>query len=96
MVTCGEIAVACILEPGDSTPRQTNLTAYEFDVSKIVEWAARVMLDARPGQRPLEVLVPGELFIRETIRPQPGRNGRHGAKSSEAESVRMCPVEAVI
>lgn len=96
LVTCGELAVACVLEPGDPTPRQTNLTAYEFDVAKVADWTARILLDARPGQRPIEVLVPGELCIRETIRPHSGGNGRHGAKSDQKDGTRMYAVEAVI
>ena len=96
LVTFGELAVTCIMEPGDATPQQTNLTAYEFDVNKIADWTVRLLLDARQGQRPIEVIVPGELCIRETVRPQSSHNGRNGTHAKGAIPSRMSAVDALI
>ncbi|HVP13728.1 MAG TPA: GntR family transcriptional regulator [Phycisphaerae bacterium] len=63
--------IACIPEPGDTTAQEANLTAYEVDPQVIGVWAADLIVEARPGRVPIEVIIPGELKIRgRAARPQ--------------------------
>jgi DNA-binding LacI/PurR family transcriptional regulator len=58
--------VTCVPEPGDSAPEQAGVTAYETDAGAMASWTARLIIEARPGQRPVEIIVPGELRIRRS------------------------------
>lgn len=60
------IAMACVLEPGDQTARSIGLTSYDVEPSHLVGWAAKILPQIRPGQRPIEVIVPGSLHVRRT------------------------------
>ena len=64
----GSVAVACVLEPGDSSAAAAGITSYEVDIEQIASWGAQLLLDARPDQRPIEIVVPGRLCIRNTSR----------------------------
>lgn len=65
----GGIGLNALVEPGDRTSRDNSVTAYEIDPRHIVDWAVRLMKDARPGQRPVEIVVPGALKVRNTMGP---------------------------
>ncbi len=79
LVARGELVVTCVLEPGDAAGQEANMTSFEFDVTKIASWAARLLTESKPGRRPVEVLVPGELHLRGAA----PTNGRHRASSDE-------------
>lgn len=86
LIPRGALVVSCVLEPGDRAAGDANVTSYEFDLRRIAAWAARLLTDSRPGQRPMEVLVPGELMLRGAGLPRKGGNGHHvkGLQSSVA------------
>lgn len=77
------VLAACVSEPGDDSAAAAGLTTYEVDLQKIASWAARLVADSRPGQRPLEVLIPGELKIRS----QRETGGVRSAGSVKSEAV---------
>lgn len=58
------VRMACVTEPGDASASTYGITSYEVDPNRIAAWAARLVAESRPGQRPLEVLLPGELKLR--------------------------------
>ncbi len=60
----GHIAVVCVSEPGDRLTRDLGLTAFEWETDQMASWAARLLVEARPGDRPVEVVVPGRLEVR--------------------------------
>jgi len=64
LIDAGTLRMTAILEPGDRAARDAGVTAYEVDPAAIADWAARVMIEARRGQRPVEVLMPGEVCLR--------------------------------
>jgi DNA-binding transcriptional regulator YhcF (GntR family) len=59
-------AIVCLLEPGDATAQDLNLTAYEVNPERIGVWGAELIAKARPGRVPVEVIIPGGLRIRGT------------------------------
>ncbi len=60
----GGVEVVSLPEPGDRAAEEAGCTAYEVDAEKIAEWAARVICDTRPGDKPAEISVRGSLRIR--------------------------------
>lgn len=92
LIARGALAVSCVLEPGDHAAGDAGVTSYEFDLRRIAAWAARLLTESRPGQRPVEVMVPGELMLRGAGVPRKGGNGHHvGSLQS-----RVAMAEAVI
>ena len=45
-------------------PAIHGITSYEVDTQRLAIWTMRIFVGVRPGQRPLEFLIPGELKIR--------------------------------
>ena len=74
-----QIVLACILELGESAALAGagQVTTYEYDVEQAAAWAARLLMEFKPGQRPIEVIVPGRVRIGESqsgagLPPVPG------------------------
>lgn len=63
----GRAVLAAVLDLGDTTAERAGVTAYEFDADTLAHWAAKLLLESRPGQRPVEVYVPGILRIRPAV-----------------------------
>jgi hypothetical protein len=57
-------AIAGVVEPGLRAAEQNDITAYEVAMDRIAEWVVRLLCDARTGQPPVQVVVPGRLVIR--------------------------------
>ena len=57
MTAFGELA--CMLEPGDDSARKAGAAYYDVCVPHIAQWAVRLMVENKPGQRPIEIIVPG-------------------------------------
>lgn len=60
----GRAVVCTILEPGDTRAEKAAVTSYEVEPRTVARWATRLLIESRPGQRPVEVLVPGTVAIR--------------------------------
>jgi DNA-binding LacI/PurR family transcriptional regulator len=73
------VPITCVTEPGDATAEQAGVTSYDADPAQLAAWAARLLLEARPGQRPVEIIVPGALRIR-------GNEDEAGGKSEPLRS----------
>jgi len=80
-----DVSLALLAEPGqtgqlDATvetllvggPAQPPLTAYEFDGNAIVDWTMQVLLDDAIGPMPQDVIIPGRLVDRGSVKPVPG------------------------
>ncbi len=76
------VLAAGLSEPGEDAAAASGMTSYEVDLQKLAAWAARLVTDSRPGQRPQEVLIPGELKVRSPREPGGGRSA--GIIRSEA------------
>ncbi len=55
---------AVVLEPGDDCGSRREITSYEFDERRLIDWVARLIVECGRGTPPIEVLVPGSLHIR--------------------------------
>lgn len=53
-----------VLEPGDDAGRRHEITSYEFDPRRLIDWVARLIVECGRGTPPIEVLVPGSLHFR--------------------------------
>ncbi len=84
----GELAVACALDAGDPTAGELDVTAYEVEPRQIAAWGARLMADLRPGRRPVEIVIPGQLRIRNSISPEADQADR-ASRSSRVGSPGM-------
>ncbi len=60
----GRIFVGGVVEPGDPTSRALGVTSYEVSIQRIADWVVRLLVEARAGMRPVEVLVSGRLCVR--------------------------------
>lgn len=69
----GEAAVACIRDLGETAGDHLPLTAYEFDAAAAAKRAIDLCGDISVGQRPVELILPGRLVIRETIATPVGK-----------------------
>ncbi len=63
-----DVSVSCLAEPGDTTPQDESLTAYETPIQAMLEWAAELLLSTGPGDLPRAVIVPGQLVERASTR----------------------------
>ncbi len=72
------VMMVCLSEPGDDTAEALGVTSYEVHPRRIAAWAARLIAESRPGQRPLEVLIPGELKVRGPQRDKQKTGMRRG------------------
>jgi DNA-binding LacI/PurR family transcriptional regulator len=68
LVFAGKAGLACLLEPGDPAAEAGGVTHYQVPTERLAAWAARLMLEARPAHRPVEVIVPGAV----RVHPAPG------------------------
>lgn len=87
----GEVALTTVLDAGDSLAADMEMTAYEIPVDRIAAWGVKLLNEVAPGQRPVEVLIPGVLKVRNSIAPEahPGAHGTiDGQKASEAAAMR--------
>ncbi|MFQ5423220.1 MAG: GntR family transcriptional regulator [Phycisphaerae bacterium] len=60
----GRVVLGGVVEPGDPTARALGVTSYEVDIQRIADWVVRLLVEARAGVRPAEVLVSGRLRAR--------------------------------
>lgn len=57
--------LVAVLDADDPAARQHHVTAYEFDLGRMADWAARFVEEIRPATPPMQVLVPGLLELRD-------------------------------
>lgn len=62
--------LACVLEPGNEAARQAGVTHYAVPTQRLAEWATRLLVDAKPGQPPVEIIVPGTVHVADALREQ--------------------------
>lgn len=72
----GRSSIACVLEPGDGASRECNITSYDVEPSILSAWAARLLMQSQPADRPTEVVVPGRLVPRGEVAATPILQGR--------------------
>jgi DNA-binding transcriptional regulator YhcF (GntR family) len=58
------VRLTCILEPGETAASEWNVTSYDVEPALLAAWAARLLTESQPADRPTEVLVPGTLIPR--------------------------------
>ncbi|HWL92447.1 MAG TPA: GntR family transcriptional regulator [Phycisphaerae bacterium] len=77
----GEIAFVTLLDPGDTLAADMGMTSYEVPIDRIAAWGLQLVSETTSGQRPVEVLIPGELKLRNSIAAEAPRGhdlgGRH-------------------
>ncbi|HKQ48315.1 MAG TPA: GntR family transcriptional regulator [Phycisphaerae bacterium] len=71
-VADGFVLLAGVTEPGDGAADRLSVTSYEVRPQRIAEWAARLLVESRQGERPLEILIVGDVKIRESHRSPVG------------------------
>lgn len=59
------IAMAALGEPCDAQAAAANVTSYDVDAARLTSWAAKLAMEHRAGQRPVEIIVPGRLCVRD-------------------------------
>jgi hypothetical protein len=91
----GRVVMVCILEPGDERAKLVDVTAYEVDVDAMSTWAVRVLTEARPGDRPVEVIVPGMLHVRASsmLHTQGGASSRRAPGAAMRSDPADLPAE---
>lgn len=70
----GRLAIACVLEPGVTIPEALAITSYQVEPRRIADWVLRLLHESRPGQRPVEVIMPGGLSVRPDSIDTPANN----------------------
>lgn len=60
----GRVMVTAIVEPGNPVAELARLSSYDVEITHLATWAARLLVESRVGQRPMEILVPGMLRLR--------------------------------
>ncbi len=60
----GQMTITSVPESASRLARDLGLTAYEVDADLIASWAARLLVEVRPGDQPVEVVVPGRMQLR--------------------------------
>ncbi len=87
----GEIALTTVLDAGDSLAADMEMTAYEVPVDRIAAWGVKLVNEVAPGQRPVEVLIPGVVRVRNSIAPEAhpaGHGAIDGRRASETAATR--------
>lgn len=64
---------ACLPDLGDPIGESLRVTSYDTPTERIAEWAVKLLCDWRPGQPPVQVVVPGKLVIRGECGASAGR-----------------------
>jgi len=82
----GKRHIAAVVDAGDALAEKYGLTVYETPVERMVDWAVRLLHAWRPGQPPVQVVVPGRLNVR----------GAHGARVHRTDNVSTEPAEAIL
>lgn len=59
------IAIAAMGEPCETQAAAASVTSYEVDAGRMTSWAAKLAMEHRAGQRPVEIIVPGLLCVRD-------------------------------
>lgn len=62
------LPVASVLDVGDPSAADLGITSYEVDPERIASWGVRLIREARPGWRPVEIIIPGSLRVRGSRR----------------------------
>lgn len=60
----GRVAITSVPEPGDVAAEAAGITSYDVAPGLMAGWATRLLIGSRPGQRPVEVIVPGTVQVR--------------------------------
>lgn len=84
MMTEGALHLACMLEPGDDSAERENVTSYDLAPQCLAQWAARLLIESRPGQRPAEIIVPGTVNVRG-LRPARSPAGRGNGRDARPD-----------
>lgn len=67
------ITIAAVSEPCEAQASAANITSYEIDAARLTSWAAKLAMEHRAGQRPVEIIVPGQLCVRDGGAAMPQR-----------------------
>lgn len=81
------VLMACVAEPGESFAPGERITTYAVDLDLLAAWAMRLLLESKPGHRPIEVLVPGRIRIADEPAGEPPGTMRMEWSSSHTESL---------
>ncbi|MBX3394563.1 MAG: GntR family transcriptional regulator [Phycisphaerae bacterium] len=100
----GEIALTTVLDPGDTLAADMEMTAYEIPTDRIAAWGIKLIGEVTSGQRPVEVLIPGVLKVRNSISPEAPHAGSPRATAAngggtgigESQSPRAGGIEVAI
>lgn len=84
----GEIAITTVLDAGDTCAAEMEMTSYEVPVDRLAAWGLKLLGEVTPGQRPVEVVIPGVLKVRNSISPEApaAANGHREAKLETSPS----------
>ncbi|MEE8170510.1 MAG: GntR family transcriptional regulator [Phycisphaerae bacterium] len=61
-------ALACLTDPGDKFAEQQRVTSYDVPMERVADWIVRLLHEFRPGQPPVQVVVPGRVMVRDSTR----------------------------
>ncbi|MFQ5429768.1 MAG: GntR family transcriptional regulator [Phycisphaerae bacterium] len=75
----GDLAVTCAADPADPAAESLGVTSYDVDPAPVAAWGTRLAGDLRPGQRPVEVVIPGRIRIRHAPPFEAQASSRLGA-----------------
>ena len=65
----GDLAMTVLPEAGQDGLEELAITSYEVDPERILLWSVQLLLEAAPGSQPREILVPGRLVDRGSVKP---------------------------
>lgn len=82
----GEIAITTVLDAGDSVASEMEMTSYEVPVDRIAAWGLKLLGEVAPGQRPVEVVIPGVLKVRNSISPEAPAATAPGHREAKAQT----------
>lgn len=89
----GHAHLACVAAPGDTCAIGDDVIGYDVSLDRMADWAVRLMLESRSGERPVEAVIPG--FVRpatihvgaESGRTPGGPNGRFTMEAVELTEI---------
>lgn len=91
------ITIAAVLEPADALAESLGITSYSVDPQRVGQWTARLLIEYRPGQRPVEILIPGTLRVRDySEQPNRQRPATHEQQFETPSPLPSLLAEAVI
>ncbi|GJQ26292.1 MAG: hypothetical protein HBSAPP02_13240 [Phycisphaerae bacterium] len=59
------MVMAALGEPCETQAVAAKVTSYDVDATRLTNWAAKLAMEHRAGQRPVEIIVPGQLCVRD-------------------------------